>query len=186
MTEPDKYLTCARRGQWRRWLEEHHAAEKEVYLVIFRKKYAQSGLSLEEAVEEALCFGWIDSTLKPIDERRYTLRFSPRTANSIWSMRNIRRAEKLAADGKMADAGRKKIAEAQENGQWQAALRRERVDELPSELEEALRKAEGAAPAFRKLPDSMKKRYIYCVESAKRDDTRRRRARRITDEILKR
>jgi uncharacterized protein YdeI (YjbR/CyaY-like superfamily) len=183
MIKSDKYLEFENRNQWRSWLVENHNAEKEAYLVIYKKKYAHCGLSLEPATEEALCFGWIDSTLKPINESCYSLRFSPRTANSVWSMRNINRVKRLFAEGKMTDAGMEKIAEAKANGQWQAAYRRERIDQLPKELEASLKKAKGALEVFRALPDSVKKRYIYWVEDAKKEETRLRRIRKIIDEL---
>jgi hypothetical protein len=92
------------REGWRYWLQEHHASQKESWLVLFKKGQGV-GLSLDEAVEEALCFGWIDGKLNPLDERRYALRFSPRKADSVWSISNIQRVERLAAEGKMTPAG---------------------------------------------------------------------------------
>ena len=104
MSLPD-YLTFANREQWRIWLEQHHTTEEAVWLVLFKKKYTNLGLGLEQAVEEALCFGWIDSTLKSIDDKCYALRYSPRKRVSTWSMSNINRVEKLIAEGKMTGAG---------------------------------------------------------------------------------
>ncbi len=91
-------------------------------------------MTLDEAVEETLCFGWIDSTLRSIGEKRYALRYSPRTRNSIWSMSNINRLEILITEGKMTDAGQSKISLAKENGEWDAAIRREQVDIIPDAL----------------------------------------------------
>lgn len=186
MLGPEEYLEIKNRRQWRDWLKDNHAKAKQIFLAIFKKKYSQFGLSLEEATEEALCFGWIDSTLKPLDQKRYLLRYSPRTSNSIWSISNIHRVEKLIAEGKMTDAGQLKISEAKANGQWQAAIRRELVDLLPKELEESLKEVKGSLSAFRELPDSMKKRYIYWVDSAKKDETRQRRIQKIIKEIFNR
>lgn len=89
-----KYLEFRDCDQWRNCLRGHHATEKEIYLAIYKKEYSRSGLSLGEATEEALCFGWIDSTLTPLDQPRYILRFSPRTANSIRSVNNISEVKK--------------------------------------------------------------------------------------------
>lgn len=177
-------LNFTDRHQWRNWLERNHAAETETWLILFKKKYAGQGLALDGAVEEALCFGWIDSTLNTLDEKRYALRFSPRKADSVWSMSNIRRVEKLAAEGKMTGAGEQKIREAKENGQWQAAVRREQVDIIPAELESALRQHEGALSSYQALPDSHKKRYIYWLQSAKRADTKQRRIQKIIEDVL--
>ncbi len=177
-------LEFVNRGGWRQWLQEHHAIETHAWLIIYKVKYRDQGLALSAAVEEALCFGWIDGTLRPIDEKCYALRFSPRRPGSIWSTKNIQRVEKLLAEGKMTGAGKQKVAEAKENGQWEAAIRRERVDIIPEELEIALRKEEGALAAYQALPDSRKKQYIYWLQSAKRTDTKRKRIQKILDELL--
>jgi uncharacterized protein YdeI (YjbR/CyaY-like superfamily) len=186
MLEPTNLHKFEHRAQWRRWLEKHHALESEAWLMIFKKKYRDLGLSLEDAIEEALCFGWIDGKLKSIDEKRYMLRFSPRTSNSIWSMSNIHRVEKLIAGGKMTKDGQRKINEAQENGEWEAAIRRERVDLIPQDLERELQKTEGALSSYQALPDSRKKQYIYWLQSAKREETKQRRIKKIVEEILNR
>ena len=179
-----KPLEFKDREHWRAWLGENWATESEAWVVHYKKKFGDQGLTLEEAVEEALCFGWIDSTLNRIDEKRYALRYSPRKADSIWSISNIRRVEKLIAEGKMTLAGQQKIDEAKENGQWEAAVRREQVDIIPEELEWALRKEVGALAAYRALPDSRKKRYIYWLQSAKREDTIQRRIQKIVEETI--
>lgn len=184
-----QYHEFDNRRQWRAWLAEHHATEKLVWLILYKKKYHDMkyhdpGLTLDKAVEEALCFGWIDGVLDPLDERRYALRFSPRTQNSVWSVKNIQRVEKLIAEGKMTKAGMQKIEEAQQNGQWEAAIRREQVDIIPKDLEDALREIEGALSAYQVLTASRKKQYIYWLQSAKRAETRQRRIQRILKEIL--
>jgi uncharacterized protein YdeI (YjbR/CyaY-like superfamily) len=184
MAKPTNPLKFEDRDQWQSWLEVNHTTEREAWLLIYKKVYKDLGLALEEAVEEALCFGWIDGTLRTIDERCYTLRFSPRTKNSIWSMSNIQRVEKLAAEGKMTDAGILKVAEAKANGEWEAAIRREQVDSIPKDLEVALRKQDGALSAYKALPASHKKQYIYWLQSAKRGETKQQRIQKIVDEVL--
>lgn len=179
-------LEFAGRDPWRAWLAENWSTEDEVWVVHYKKKFSHLGLTLDEAVEEALCFGWIDSTLNRLDEKRYALRYSPRKADSIWSMSNIRRAGKMITAGKMTEAGQQKIDEARANGQWEAAVRREQVDVIPGELQRALRKEEGGLAAYEALPDSRKKQYIYWLESAKREDTKQRRIQKIVEELLKR
>lgn len=184
MTNPTNCLEFENRDQWRRWLGKKHSTESEAWLIVYKKKYGDQGLTLSEAVEEALCFGWIDGKLKSLDEKRYMLRYTPRTANSIWSISNIQRVEKLIAEGKMTEAGYQKIAEAKENGEWEAAERREQVDIIPAELERALRKVKGAIAAYRSQPDSRKKQYIYWIQTAKRAETKQRRIQKIVEEIL--
>jgi uncharacterized protein YdeI (YjbR/CyaY-like superfamily) len=177
-------LEFENRVPWRRWLEKNHATESQAWLILYKKKYQDQGLSLNEAIEEALCFGWIDGTLRSVDEKRYALRFSPRNPNSIWSISNIQRVEKLITEGKMTKVGLAKIAEAKENGQWEAAIRREQVDKIPEELEIVLRKVEGGLAAYQALPDSRKKQYIYWLQSAKREGTKQKRIQKIVDEVL--
>ena len=185
MTSSTDTLEFKNRGQWRRWLEKNHGTEIEAWLLLFKKKYKDQGLTLDEAVEEALCFGWIDGKLKSLDQKRYRLRFSPRKANSIWAIRNIQRAEMLIAAGKMKKPGYQKIIEAKENGEWAASIRREQVDLIPEELESALKKIDGGISAYRSLPDSRKKQYIYWLQNAKRDETKQRRIQKIVDEVLR-
>jgi uncharacterized protein YdeI (YjbR/CyaY-like superfamily) len=182
---PTTHLAFKDRDQWRRWLEQNHDRETQAWLVICRTKFKDQGLALAEAVEEALCFGWIDGTLQPLDDRRYALRFSPRAPHSIWSVNNIRRAEKLLAQGRMTEAGLQRILESRQNGEWQAALRRESVDSIPHDLEIALQKTDGALAAYRSLPASRKKQYLYWLESAKREATRQRSIRKIVEQVLK-
>jgi uncharacterized protein YdeI (YjbR/CyaY-like superfamily) len=184
MARNTNYLEFGNREQWRTWLEDHHTTESEAWLVLYKKKYQDQGLTLDEAVEEALCFGWIDGTLRSLDEKRYALRYSPRRRRSIWSMSNIQRVEKLLAEGKMTEAGRVKIAEAKENGEWEAAIRREQVEIIPKELESVLRKKEGALSAYRALPKSRKKHFIFWLQSAKRDETKQKRIRKIVEELM--
>ena len=184
MSYPTDCLEFRHRDQWRKWLENHHSTETEVWLIVYRKEYEDQGLILGEAVEEALCFGWIDGKLKSLDERRYMLRYSPRKPNSIWSISNIQRVEKLIVEGKMTEAGYRKIVEAKENGEWDAAIRRERVDVIPRELESALRKIDGAISAYQSLPDSRKKQYIYWLQTAKQEATKQRRIQKIVQEVL--
>lgn len=124
MTSSEELLEFRHQNQWGHWLEKNHAIAAEAWLILYKKKYQDQGLFLDEAIEEALCFGWIDGKLKSLDEKRYALRFSPRRAQSIWSMSNIRRVEKLIEEGKMTDAGNQKIAEAKENGRRQSDVSR--------------------------------------------------------------
>jgi uncharacterized protein YdeI (YjbR/CyaY-like superfamily) len=184
MASSEEHLEFEHQNQWRRWLEKHHSIETEAWLILYKKKYQDQGLSLDEAILEALCFGWIDGKLKRLDEKCYALRFSPRTAKSIWSMSNIRRVEKLIAEGKMTDAGKQKIAEAKENGEWEAAIRREQVEIIPEALEVALRKVDGGITAYQTLPASRKKTYIYWLQSAMREETKQRRIQKILEEVL--
>ena len=182
MKIPD-ILECASREAWRGWLLDHHSSASEGWLKIRRQRARVRGISLAEAVEEALCFGWIDGKLQPIDENWYALRFSPRRENSIWSVRNIERVERLIEAGLMRPAGQTEIDHAKANGQWAAALRREQVDLIPPALEAALSEQPGTLAEYKALPASRKKRLLFWLDSAKRPATKAKRIRAIVAEL---
>jgi uncharacterized protein YdeI (YjbR/CyaY-like superfamily) len=108
--------------EWRAWLEEHHASEDGAWLTISKKGATAPSVSLVPATEEALCFGWIDSAMQPIDGERYALRYTPRRKGSNWSAVNRARAQRLIEEGRMADAGLAAIEEAKRNGRWNDAV----------------------------------------------------------------
>jgi uncharacterized protein YdeI (YjbR/CyaY-like superfamily) len=93
------------REEWRAWLEAHHQDKVEIWLVFYKTTAKKQGLTLKEATEEAVCFGWVDSQLKPMDGQRYALRFSPRRKKSNWAASNIERALRMLGEGKMTPAG---------------------------------------------------------------------------------
>jgi uncharacterized protein YdeI (YjbR/CyaY-like superfamily) len=177
MKTPTQLLPLADREEWRAWLQGNHAVEKEAWLIIAKKHSATPGISLEEAVEEALCFGWIDGLMRPVDAETFTLRFSPRKSRSIWSESNKQRAERLIEQGRMTEAGLAKIREAKENGEWDKAAEREDTSILPPDLEEALQRDGRIWLEWESLAASLRKQYIYWVASAKTEGTRRRRVR---------
>jgi uncharacterized protein YdeI (YjbR/CyaY-like superfamily) len=107
--------------EWRTWLEANAATEEDVWLMIYKKHAGTPSVTLQEAMQEAICFGWIDSQMQPIDEERYALRFTPRRKTSNWSERNKGWAAKLIEEGRMTEAGLAKIEEAKQNGRWDKA-----------------------------------------------------------------
>jgi uncharacterized protein YdeI (YjbR/CyaY-like superfamily) len=111
-------LECATAGEWRTWLEQHHDSRDDVWLVISKTRSATPAVTFGEATEEALCFGWIDSAMRPIDEDRFALRYTPRRRGSNWSARNRALAERLIEQGRMTPAGLAKIREAEQTGRW--------------------------------------------------------------------
>jgi uncharacterized protein YdeI (YjbR/CyaY-like superfamily) len=110
------HLTSAE--EWRAWLQANHGVEKEVWLTMYKKHIATPCVTFEEATEEALCFGWIDSTMKRIDDEKRALRYTPRRKGSSWSERNKKLVTKLIEQGRMTEAGLAKIEEAKQNGEW--------------------------------------------------------------------
>jgi uncharacterized protein YdeI (YjbR/CyaY-like superfamily) len=163
------------RSQWRAWLEKNHAAEEELWLVFYKKHTGKAGLVYEDAVREALCFGWIDGILKRIDDEKHTIRFSPRRKKSIWSESNKKRVRELIKEGRMTEHGLAKIEEAKKNGQWDNAAIQMLAPDVPPELRKALARNKAARDFFDSLAPSYRKHLIYWVAMAKRDETRRRR-----------
>jgi len=161
--------------QWRRWLEQNHDTRQEVWLVHYKKKSKKVSVSLDEAVEEALCFGWIDSKLIRIDDEKFILKYTPRKANSVWSKINKERAQKLIESGRMTDAGLAKINEAKERGFWRNAYTSRNRDKIPSDLKEVLLKDKDAWANFQKFANSYRNMYIGWVNAAKTGETRNKR-----------
>jgi uncharacterized protein YdeI (YjbR/CyaY-like superfamily) len=107
--------------EWRVWLQENHATKEDVWLMICKKHTGTPSITLQEAMQEAICFGWIDSQMQPIDGDRYALRFTPRRKTSNWSERNKGWAAKLIEEGRMTEAGLARMEEAKQNGRWDRA-----------------------------------------------------------------
>ncbi|MEN6337317.1 MAG: YdeI/OmpD-associated family protein [Phycisphaerales bacterium] len=160
------------REAWRAWLAENYATAESLWLVFYKKHTGKAGLTYDEAVEEALCFGWIDGILERIDDEKHMNRFCPRRKNSVWSERNKGRVQRMIEAGRMTEAGLVKIREAKENGQWARAAEREDVAIVPAELTAALARDEKARLNFEKLAPCYRRQFIYWVGAAKREETR--------------
>jgi uncharacterized protein YdeI (YjbR/CyaY-like superfamily) len=163
------------REEWRRWLEENHSSKEETWVIIHKKKSGKKGLTYQEAVEEAICFGWIDSKMQSIDASRFRQRFSPRKKTSIWSKSNKERAEKMIKKGRMTQAGFETVNEAKSNGKWDTAYSSKMAPAIPKDLAKALKENESAWKNFKEFSNSTKFQYIYWVKSAKKEETRRKR-----------
>jgi len=161
------------RDDWHRWLEENHEQKEGIWLIFFKKVTGRSTLSREEALEEALCFGWIDSVVRRIDEESYAFKFTPRRPGSKWSEANKRAAKRLIDEGRMTLAGRAKLGCALD---VETAHRPEpQADEVPDFMRIALERDEEAWRYFSDLPPSYQRDYTRWVSSAKRAETRERR-----------
>ncbi|MFK8102979.1 MAG: YdeI family protein [Saprospiraceae bacterium] len=162
------------RAAWRKWLEKNHASKQAVWLIYFRVSTKISSISWSEAVDEALCFGWIDSTKKTIDEERYRQYFTRRKPSSTWSKVNKEKVTKLIANKQMTKAGLDCIEIAKENGNWTLM---DDVENLivPEDLRIALREKEEAMKFFEGQSKSIRKMMLYWVVSAKRIETRKKR-----------
>jgi len=165
------------RAAWRVWLSKHHASKREIWLVYYKKASGKASVSYAEAVEEALCFGWIDSIVKSIDTARYAQRFSPRKRGSNWSRPNLERVARLIADGKMTPAGSVHVP-----GKRQAAAYRTKHERrisgptmAPSDLSLALRANVKAQAMWKGLAPGYRRTYVRWITDAKRPATRARR-----------
>jgi uncharacterized protein YdeI (YjbR/CyaY-like superfamily) len=163
---------------WHAWLREHHAGRTQVWLLIHKKHVAEPGVTYDEAVEEALCWGWIDGLTHRWDERDYAVRFTPRKARSVWSESNVARVERLIGAGRMQPAGQALVDEAKRNGAWDAAASG-RLDVTPPDLDAALAASPEAASQWRAWAPSHRRPYIYWVLDAKRLETRARRVQEV-------
>lgn len=171
---------------WRAWLTKHHHAHRGLFLVLAKKHVLARRpglLTYEQAVEEALCFGWIDGLAKYFDADWRALRFSPRRDDSIWSEPNKRRVARLIRAGRMTPAGLRLVKLAKQNGEWAAARRREALVE-PPELSTALEAAPAALAWWRALAPGQRKLWLYWVTEAKRPETKARRVAAVVRECL--
>lgn len=159
------------RESWRAWLEANHRSVAGAWLVYYKKESGVGSISYAEAVEEALCFGWVDSKPNVVDELRYKQWFARRKARSPWSKINKDRVERMIAEGRMAPAGLAVVEEARDNGSWAAY---DSVEDLaiPEDLASALADDPVAAGHFEAFPPSSKKNILWWLLSAKRPETR--------------
>jgi uncharacterized protein YdeI (YjbR/CyaY-like superfamily) len=159
------------RRRWRAWLRQHHRKTKEVWLVFYKKRTGLASISYDAAVEEALCYGWIDSIVKRLDDERYARKFTPRTDTRRWSPSNLARARRLIAAGRMTKAGLAKL-DADLDAPAPAPARSLRV---PPFFAAALKRNPAAREFFDSLAPSYRRHYVGWVSSAKREETRARR-----------
>src|SRR5262249_4039787 len=155
----------------RAWFQEHHDTEKELWIGFHKKGADTLGITYAQAVDEALCFGWIDGIRKGIDDRSYTNRFTPRKPRSIWSAVNIKRAGELAEQGRMQPSGLKEFTERDRTREKQYSFEQE-SHTLDPAYEEQLRANEAAWAFFAAQAPSYKRTAIWWVMSAKREETR--------------
>ena len=163
------------RSAWRKWLTLNHGKQTGIWLVFYKKHTGQPTLDYEDAVEEALCFGWIDSIIRKLDEQRYVRKMTPRKAKSQWSQLNRRRAEKLIREGRMNAPGLAMIDAAKASGHWASSGQAQIPLELPTELARALAQHPRAQAFFDALAPSYRKQFIGWIAVAKQQSTRDRR-----------
>ncbi len=162
------------RAAWRAWLDRH-AGAREIWLLLAKKHVAGRWLTYEEALDEALCVGWIDGLVKRFDADFRAVRFTPRKRDSVWSEANKRRVRRLVREGRMAPAGLALVAHAKRSGEWAEARRRDDPTRVPPDLSRALAAEPAARAYFDALPPFYRKMVLHWVTEAKRPDTRARR-----------
>jgi uncharacterized protein YdeI (YjbR/CyaY-like superfamily) len=172
-TQTVKTFSARTVDQWRNWLAEHHDSESEVWLVFYKKHTGVASIDYKDALDEALCFGWVDSLVKRLDDQRYARKFTPRRADSRWSTVNRKRYAALKASGRLKPAGLDRAPTDRTYAPRPPRL--ELPAKLPSYIEAALRKRPAALRCFESLAPSHRRRYVAWIESAKREETKARR-----------
>ncbi len=170
---------------WRAWLARNGDKSKGIWLAYYKKASGKKSITYEEALQEALCYGWIDSTVGRVDAERYKQRFTPRNDKSVWSASNKARVKTLIEEGRMAPPGLAKVEAAKRNGCWASLNDIERIGRgaaIPADLLEALAKEPRAREIFENRPPSEKKLWGYWILSAKKPETR---ARRVAETVMR-
>jgi uncharacterized protein YdeI (YjbR/CyaY-like superfamily) len=171
-------LIVAHAGAWRAWLRKHHGDDAGVWLVLAKKgPTGPTTLTYEEALDEALCHGWIDGQVRRRDEASYRQRFTPRRARSPWSERNVGHVQRLQAEGRMHAAGLAAVERAKADGRWEAAYPPQRTIEVPADLAAALAAEPRAQAMFEILTSQNRYAVLYRIHQAKRSETKARRIR---------
>ncbi len=160
---------------WSGWLAENYATSTGVWLKLAKKAAGLQSVSYEEALETALCFGWVDSQKKSYDDTAWLQRFSPRGPKSIWSKINCQKAEDLIRAGRMKPAGLAAVELARQDGRWDAAYDSQRTSVVPADLQAELDKNEAAQAFFNTLDSANRYAFLFRIQTAKKPETRSRR-----------
>lgn len=166
------------RKEWRVWLHENHAVSTGIYLILYRVNSKHHNMRWEEAVQEALCYGWIDSTVKKIDDEKRRQLFTPRKVKSVWSKLNKTYITKLMERGLMHESGLKKIAQAKKDGSWTSLDDVENLI-IPEDLKNAFAKNQKAFENYKAFSMTYRKGYLYWLNQGKRVTTRLKRIQEI-------
>lgn len=181
MKKTDIETFCpASRREWRRWLQEHHDKKQSVWLVYYKKELNLPTITWSEAVDEALCFGWIDSTVRSVDTERFMRFFSKRKPNSVWSKINKEKVQRLIEQQLMTPAGSHSIETAKQNGSWTILDDVEALT-IPKDLEKAFKLQPGSKAFFLSLSKSARKSILQWLVLARQAATRQKRIAEITE-----
>jgi uncharacterized protein YdeI (YjbR/CyaY-like superfamily) len=175
-------LYVKNREEWRTWLEANHTLVQGIWLIYYKKPSGKPRIPYDDAVEEALCFGWIDGKIRSVNEDYYMQWFTPRRKGSRWSKLNMSRIEKLINENRMKPAGLTAYDEVIRKPNLVYNTRKEANSIVPDDLIEALKKNPVALNNFMSFPPSSRKLYVFWLNDAKREDTRKKRIIRIVDQ----
>jgi uncharacterized protein YdeI (YjbR/CyaY-like superfamily) len=165
-------LQLGSQKDWQKWLDKNHGQPDGVWLKFAKKNSGETTVSYGEALEIALCYCWIDSQTKALDEKFYLQKFSPRRARSVWSTINREKIERLIAEGKMKPAGLAQVEAAKADGRWEAAYLSQSTAEIPDDFKKALAKNKKAAEFFETLDKSNRYAIIWRLHHSKKPETR--------------
>jgi uncharacterized protein YdeI (YjbR/CyaY-like superfamily) len=175
MTDERPILSFGSRVEWERWLDAHHAGSPGVWIKVAKKGSGIESVTHAEALESALCYGWIDGQRKSLDERFFLQKFTPRGARSRWSRINRERADELIRQGRMKPAGLEEVERARADGRWQAAYEPQSTATVPDDLQRELDANPRAREFFAGLDSRNRYAILYRLQDAKRPETRSRR-----------
>ena len=179
-----KTFTPKNAKDWRKWLEKNHDREQEVWLVYFKPNSGKTSIDYETSVEEALCFGWIDSIIQKIDDEKYARKFNPRRMDSQWSETNKRRVLKIIQEKRMTDAGMAKVTFDVNKVVVSKPKTQRPTVEMSSQIEQALRSKPGLWEAFQNVIPSLKRTYILWLTDAKKPETFEKRLNLMFQEVM--
>jgi len=178
---PDNIIEFQSALAWEQWLEINHNREEGIWLKIAKKGKGIATVTYLEAVEVALCYGWIDGQMKSVDDVYFVQKFTPRRTNSIWSKINTERAEKLISEGRMRTPGLQQIEKAKSDGRWDRAYSSAKGMTLPDDFLTLLHKNKTAAEFYNTLSRSNQYAILFRLETAKRPETREKRLKEIIE-----
>ena len=171
-----KTLQLKNRAAWRAWLAANHDGESEVWLVYHKKATGVTSIEYGASVEEALCYGWVDSIIKKLDHTKYARKFTPRSDNSKWSPSNIKRVQQLISSGLMTEHGLVKVEAAKRTGRWHNPVTKPKLKfKMHPDFADALSKNNPAQETFRQLAPTYQKQYLAWIEVAVRPETKKKR-----------
>lgn len=182
MAKAIEKLYVTDRDRWRAWLKKNHKTKKEIWLIYYKKHTGKPRIPYDDAVEEALCFGWIDSTVKRLDDEKYAQKFTPRNTRSVWSELNIKRARKMIKEKKMTRSGLEKFNNAISRTINKSDVKTQKKEiVIPSDLKKELTKNKKAQKNFENFAPSYKRMYIGWINDAKKQETKEKRIARVVE-----